>query len=283
MITFDKSKCTGCGTCLRLRGGYCLEKNGDTIIIDYDVCSTCQKCVSICPERAFLSDGVAPLRIDKPLSMSTDDFTDLLRRRRSIRNFRDKKIPSEMLGRIVEAAGYAPTMNKAIEAIVIDDDKLIGLIDSTALRFYNRAYGFLFGFKPLTAFIGLFTATLPVIKKKMGYDLKMRRHIVKKGTAALIVLIGDAKVPMTEVSAQYDMANMILYCEAAGIGSCLMDSLKIVLNNTKTLNSRLNIPRRFKILSVLAVGYPDEKILNIPQGSGMKMGYNTRYGSSSDA
>jgi nitroreductase/NAD-dependent dihydropyrimidine dehydrogenase PreA subunit len=278
MILYDKSRCTNCGICLRLRGGYCLEKKDDGIDIDYAVCNECQKCVAICPAKAFTNDGVPPVRIEKPLAFGGGDFMDLLRRRRSIRHFKDQKLPKELLGRIVEAACYAPTMNKAIEAVVIDDQALVGLLDSAALRFYNRAYGFLFGFRPLTAFMGLFSRTLPVVKKKMDHDLKVRKHIVKDKTQALILLIGDKKVPMTEISAQYDMANMILFCEASGLGSCLMDSLKIVLNNTRSLKNRLHIPRRFKILCVLAVGYPEEKILNLPEGPRMKTGFNMRSG-----
>jgi nitroreductase len=81
---------------------------------------------------------------------------------------------------------------------------------------------------------------------------------------------------MTEASAQYGMAGALLFCEAAGLGSCLMDSLKIAMNNKRAIKSRLNVPCRFRILSVLAVGYPEEKILNIPGVSVMRTGWNGR-------
>jgi NAD-dependent dihydropyrimidine dehydrogenase PreA subunit len=138
MIRFDNGKCLDCGVCLRYRGGYCLEKTDRGIAVDHAVCNDCGKCVALCPGQAFSLDGAQPVRIAAPLDVTGDDFMDLLRRRRSIRHFLAKKGPRELLGQIAEAAGYAPTMNKAIEAVVIDDSELIGFIDKIALRFITR-------------------------------------------------------------------------------------------------------------------------------------------------
>ena len=76
-----------------------------------------------------------------------------------------------------------------------------------------------------------------VIKKKMERDLFTRGRIMKPGTKALILLTGDPRVSMTRASAQYLLANMILYAQTHGVSSCLMDSLRLTLTSSKMKRS----------------------------------------------
>lgn len=45
-----------------------------------------------------------------------------------------------------------------------------------------------------------------------------------------------------------------------------MDSLKLTINNNKKIKNKLGIKKTDKALGVLALGYSNEKIVNIPQG-----------------
>ena len=198
MITLDYKECTKCGICLTYLGGYCINEREGRLEIDYTVCNECQKCVAVCPSMAYMNNHTLPKRIKKPLPINEADFIDFLSRRRSIKHFKSKKISREVLKKLMVAASFAPTMNKNIEAVVIDDADIIQV----------------------------FADTLPIIKRKMERDLVERGHIVKDNTQALILLLGKRRVPATENSAQYYLANMLLYCETIGLGSCLMDSLK---------------------------------------------------------
>lgn len=274
MITIDNDKCLDCGICLKYRGGYCIQKKDEVIEIDYSVCNECQNCIALCPGQAFSNNGLKPIGIDKTFKLPADDFMYLLRRRRTIRHFTTERIPKEVLERIVSAGQYAPTNNKKIEAIVIDDPVLIQLIDNEAMMHIRKLYRILFGSRLLSWFFQLFSDTLPVIKRKMERDLRERGQIVKDNTQALILMLGNKRVPVTESSAQYYLSNMLLFCEVSGLGSCLMDSLKIVINSSKLTREKLHIPKGLKILGVLAVGYPEEKIMNIPEGYHMKVGWN---------
>lgn len=276
MITMDEDKCMDCGICMKYLGGYCIEKKDGSIHIDYSVCNECQKCIALCPGLAFSNHCAQSRRIDKTLAFTPDDFMDLLRRRRTIRHFTNKNISKEMLERTVSAAQYAPTMNKKIEVIVINDPGLIQQIDEDAMRYYRKLYKLLYSSKILIRFFQLFSDTLPIIKRKMERDLKDRKQIIKDNTQALIILLGNKKVPLTESSAQYYLANMLLFCEVSDLGSCLMDSLKISINNSRMIKEMLHIPKNLKILGVLALGYPEENIMNIPEGYQMKIGWNMR-------
>jgi Fe-S-cluster-containing hydrogenase component 2 len=144
MITIDNGICTECGTCVRLLGRYCINKIDDKIEIDYSVCSECQKCIAVCPQMAFANNGKFPERIEKPLRIKAEDFIELLKRRRSIKHFKDIKIPIEILKSVADVSQYAPTTNKKIEVIIIDDEKRIKQIDEAAMKFIRRIYTSLF-------------------------------------------------------------------------------------------------------------------------------------------
>jgi nitroreductase/NAD-dependent dihydropyrimidine dehydrogenase PreA subunit len=280
VITIDVARCDGCGICLKNLGGYCLNQDRDAVAIDYSVCKGCMKCVAVCPRQAFLVDGRLATRIVGESAISAEDFVELLRRRRSIKAFKDVAVPRTTLQDIVRAGSFAPTMNREIEAIVVDDPSLIALIDAEALRFVRRWHMLLFGFRPLTWLVSLFAATLPVIKRKIVRDLEIKKRVAKPGTRAVVLLIGDPRIPVTESSAQYYLANMILMAQILGLGSCLMDSLRLALNGSRRARKALAVPRRFKFLGVLSLGQPDEKILNVPEGVGMRIGWNVRAASS---
>lgn len=276
MVSIDNSKCTLCGVCTGLYGGYCLNEKDGKVAIDYSVCNACQKCISVCPSMAFSFNGIAPERINTPLPVPPEAFMELLRRRRSIKHFKDKEVPKETLKMLVEAAQYAPTMNKGIELIVIDDQNVISDLNSYALGQVKRMYTLLFGSRLLYRFFSLFAQTLPIIKRKMERDLIKRKSILKDNTQALIIVIGDTSVPVTASSGQYYLANMLLYAETLGLGSCLMDSMKIAINGSGKARELLCIPKGFKVLGVLSMGYPAERILNIPRGYAVKAGWNAR-------
>jgi hypothetical protein len=91
--------------------------------------------------------------------------------------------------------------------------------------------------------MSIFSETVPVIKRKMELDLLNRGHIVKDNTQALILVIGSTSIPVNESSAQYYLSNMLLYSELIGLGSCLMDSLKVAINRSKSVKEGLNIPK----------------------------------------
>lgn len=240
MITIDNGKCTECGTCVKRLGIYCINKIDDKIEIDYSVCSECQKCIAVCPQMALANNGKFPERIEKPLRIKAEDFIELLKRRRSIKHFKDIKIPKEILKSVADVSQYAPTTNKKIEVIIVDDEKLIKQIDEAAMKFIRRIYTSFFKNKYLLGFMSIFSETLPVIKRKMELDLLNRGHFVKDNTQALILVIGSTRIPVTENSAQYYLSNMLLYSELIGLGSCLMDSLKIAINRSKAVKDSLN-------------------------------------------
>lgn len=275
MITIDNKKCRKCGVCIHRFMGYCINEENGYPVIDYSICNQCQKCIALCPHQAILMNGKSPFKIETPLEIRKEDIIDLLRRRRSIKKFKNEPIPKEVLSDLASAANYAPNQNKNIDMIIVDDKTLLNEIDASSIKYVKKMYRFLFSVKIMTGVFKLFSDSLDVIKRKMEYNIYGTKHVIKENTQALFILIGDTKVPVTESSAHYLLSTIIFYTEAYGIGSCLMDSIKHSINCTKSVRKLLHIPKGKKVLGVLSVGYSDEKIINIPQGYKINVRWNT--------
>ena len=263
MITIDIEKCTHCGICISNFEGYCIINENDTPLIDYEICNQCQKCIALCPNQAILMNNVIPQKINGLEKIGYEDLISLLKLRRSTKSFVQQDIPKDIVEKIVDSAKYAPNQNKNIDILIINDSQIIQAIDKNALKFVKRWYGMMFSFKPITGFISLFAKSLHVIKKKMARDIFIKQKVVKENTNVLLIAIGNPKTPVTEMSAQYLLSTMILSAVSLNIGCTL---IKLTINNNKKVKNMLGIKKTDKALGVLALGYSNEKIINIPQG-----------------
>ncbi|SHH87223.1 Nitroreductase [Sporobacter termitidis DSM 10068] len=111
LIRVDQEKCTRCGLCVNVcRSSLAMGACGPEVIGDY--CIACGHCVAVCPNGA-LDHGRAPLEKQIPLEESPAPDAGMaarfLRSRRSVRTFRDERVPRESIRRLLDVARFAPT------------------------------------------------------------------------------------------------------------------------------------------------------------------------------
>jgi nitroreductase/NAD-dependent dihydropyrimidine dehydrogenase PreA subunit len=262
MITLDKNKCQKCGICIDRMKGYCISENDSFPVFDESVCNTCQKCVSICPFQAILVNNKYPEKIKSTQIISTDDLYKLLERRRSIKKFTTRPISKEIINQLISVAKFAPNQNKNIDLHIIDDQEIIEVIDECSILFVKRIYNVLFRFKMIEAFGKLFYKEIETIKRKMEYGSFKR--VIYENAQIIVILSGNKHIAVTQNSAHYMLATIMYMAESLGIGSCLMDSVCLALENSKKMKRYLKIENN--VLGVLILGYSNEKIQNIPKG-----------------
>ena len=180
MITVDSEKCTQCGICVTNFKAFCINEKNGVPVVDYRICNRCQKCIALCPQQAITMNEVAPQKIADVNKLSYDELISFLSLRRSTKKFIRKDISADIIQKIARSAEYAPNQNKNIDVLIINDPYLIKAIDVCALKFVKRLYHIMFSFKPITCFIGLFSRSLPVVKKKMERDLLAKKGLLKK-------------------------------------------------------------------------------------------------------
>ena len=144
MITIDQSKCNLCGWCVEICHEYCIDIHDNVLKINYDYCSTCTQCIAVCPKEALSWENIQPGRYNREMTPDSQQIDELLKERRTIRDFKEKKIDRNLLEEIVNYAVYAPTHSFDMRAIIIDREEAIQEIDrmiySSSLKIYKYLY-----------------------------------------------------------------------------------------------------------------------------------------------
>jgi len=158
--------------------------------------------------------------------MKPDDFIGLMETRRSIRQFKQRSIPQEIIEKCVSTARLAPSARnlQPLEFIYIDNEQLVSKIF------------------PLLKWAGYIN---PDGNPKKG----------REPVSYLVILLNKN---IYDNNYKYDVGaaieNFILSTWGYGIGSCWLLSV-----NRNKLRSLLKLSDKFEIDSVIALGYPDEE------------------------
>jgi nitroreductase/NAD-dependent dihydropyrimidine dehydrogenase PreA subunit len=273
MIVVDKDECTGCGLCVKICHEHCMALVDDAVRINYELCSTCTQCIAICPEQALSWDHVPPAAYDETRLPSPEQLDELFKERRTIRFFKRDRVDRTLLQEIVGYGIYAPTNNYDLRAIVVDDEEIIGELDRILLRYVSRTYKVVFKPKIVFNLIRRITPALQ-LKDKVKMESALERGHAFHRPPAIVFIVGDKRIALSEASAQYALYNMILYAQAKGIGSCLWGSAPTFLDRSKAVRERLGLQKHEHILGALGLGYPAVKFRNKVEGKTLSIQWN---------
>lgn len=142
IIGIDYEKCNSCRMCILEcpRRFFLDESNNKVFFEDVDnTCSLCGHCIAVCPEDAilyedfgdeiFTFDGIDHLEKIIPY----ESLYKFIRAHRSIRHFKNKEVPKEVLMKVLDLMQYAPTgSNLRYEKYVVisDREKLKSISDA---------------------------------------------------------------------------------------------------------------------------------------------------------
>lgn len=155
------------------------------------------------------------------------DVFEAIRKRRSVRRFADKKIEREKMLQILEAGRLAPSSSnrQGWHFVVVDDPALIGQIPGTAPAGTRRIISFVT--QAPVVIVGCYAKALThYLAQLAGHE----NHLI------------DVSIAMTQ---------MVLAATALDIGTCW-----IGWYGESKLRGLLDLPRRYKITALLALGYP---------------------------
>jgi ferredoxin len=116
-LLIDTQLCSKCNTCATVCLMKIIERATDTTVPHIpvekaDFCLQCGHCESFCPEQALTLDYLTEEKAEHRLPAATADPNDLaafMTMRRSIRHFKSKQVPKELILKSLEVARYAPS------------------------------------------------------------------------------------------------------------------------------------------------------------------------------
>lgn len=191
--------------------------------------------------------------------MDGDAILDIMKTRRSIRRYKQKDVPDGLLYKIMEAGRWSPSGDNGQPwrfIIVRDPDtkKALGKIATEGSgRRFTAEY---FTGKMQERFEGLKDE-----EKKARAFKKLRSGVVSSFLAdAPVIIVVCALLDVWDVPYDSAMAlqNMQLMAHTLGLGTCVVVAPVCDMRDDIKTMALLKIPHGYKIVSPLAVGYPDE-------------------------
>jgi nitroreductase len=159
------------------------------------------------------------------------DLDEVIRTRRSVRDYRPTPIPSDVLDRVLNAARIAPSGSnrQPTRLIVVTDRKTK---DELVPMCHGQA----------------FVATTPVVIVACGKDIKYNRG-EWMGRYSMIV----------DVTIAVD--HLTLAARAEGLGTCWIGSF-----NNAELKKYFKLPDDVDVVALTPLGYPEGEVFTGPQG-----------------
>jgi nitroreductase/NAD-dependent dihydropyrimidine dehydrogenase PreA subunit len=277
VVIVDREACIGCGTCAEICHEGCMTLDGGVIAVNHELCSTCTQCIAICPQEALSWNGVRPTPYDRSRLPTPEQLDELLKERRTMRYFTDDRIDRELLREIVATGIYAPTNNYHLQAIVVDDEEKIALLDRICTDTAAKIYRLIYRPKPVFGVLSKLTSSLKETDK-----VKLE-HVIARGYTlhrppAIVFVVGNRWVAHSEASAQYSLYSMMLYAQAKGLGCCLWGGGKLLLDRNKLARERLGMQRGEHILGIVVLGIPAVQFVNKVGGKKLPIRWNGESG-----
>ena len=155
------------------------------------------------------------------------EFTEVVKRRRSIRKYKNKEVSNELIEEIIDAARLAPSgMN-------CQPWKFIAVRDKEKLKKINYLY-----------------KSAREKLKIYAQDTSFVENIT------LIIVCSSKEFPWAKNDCFLAIENMILAATNLKLGSLCLGALMV---EQEELGKMLKIPASYEIIMPIAIGYPDEQ------------------------
>ena len=236
-----------------------------------DICQECGQYMAVCPEEAV---HVAGYDYDKDLFLLPENpvdhpkYMDLLATRRSVRNFKERPVPREIIEQILEPVFYAPygAASEKTRITVIDDRAVIEKALPLVVKFLDDIGKWMEN--PVARFMMRRSAgpeTYSTVKnhiypmvRKGNYDLRYGDQITR-GAPVLIFFHGDRAAEEHTNNALINATYAMLAVHALGLGATMNELVPAAVNRVPQLKELFSIPPGDEVVISLMLGYPKYK------------------------
>ncbi|MBN2179918.1 MAG: nitroreductase family protein [Deltaproteobacteria bacterium] len=301
---FEIEKCTHCRACYESCPTSCIqwdEVNKIPYATGYGdielACLSCNNCEAVCPAQCIRTRGEYRVLHGRYKTVEerfgemyppcpfgegdlTRNFADIeaeltetekvIYRRRSIRLFKKKPVPKELLQRIIEAARFAPSAgnNTPWKFIVLTNKKLIEKIDRQSTKLLD-VVKWMYARKSLWRTIAV---TLFSYLQVNNMDQRPIAAIEKAhqiggsitwGAPVVIYVLADRRaIGSADLDTGLAAENLVLAAHSLGLGTCFIGLTSNALKYMPWLRKELGITYPYKLVTSICVGYPRGKLDN---------------------
>ena len=265
VIEIDPDLCKRCFTCTQTCPILIFaekDKKSTPEILDDNLpfCLLCGHCAAICPAGAITHDSFPPdsiVPVNKEALPSAEQAIEMLRMRRSIREFKDKPVERELVEKVIDVARCAPSDHnrQSTQYVVVQKRSTLDKIVQLSAAYYEGLVETLQG-------------TVPQGGEKPDFLLELEGFVdLQKGGTDLILCDAPLFIAFhAEDSAGFQAVNATLsLCYATlaamslGLGSFFAGFVVMAAKADEAIPQLLSIPENHQIYGGLAMGYPKFK------------------------
>ncbi len=271
----DSGLCTRCGACVEICASELLVMGEDgPEATGRGPCFFCGHCVAVCPENAVQLPDTTPSQFKDLLhpeqAAGVDSVWDLLRRRRSVRRYRDEALPEDIIRRIITAGTLAPSAlnEQAWHFTVLSDPERLLRIRRRIVAIFRSLLKMLEGRvnrMMLRVMLGSETADMlmemqPMVERLVeAYDEQQDCILWDAPTLIVVHSAGDDTAVIE--SSHYAVGNMMMMATAMGLGTCLVGFVTEAAERDSRLKEYLKVPPDHSVDASLVIGYPAVEFL----------------------
>jgi len=277
-VHIDVNLCNGCGLCVSVCPDQTIELVADRAEISGANCILCGHCQAACPQGAIsisaittrlgLSHVKEKLTVIQPGEYDCAKLVQLMRSRRSCRNFRSTAIKLSLLTDLVKIGTTAPsgTNSQAWNFTLLASRQEVTYLGDLTANFFKdlnskaanpvyRLLSHIFMGGTLNRYYHRYYQS--VAKSLQEYEQQGIDRLFHGAPAAILITVRDSASCPTE-DALLASQNILLAAHALGLGSCLIGFAVEAMRRRKSIKRCLDIDDKEEIYAVIALGYPDE-------------------------
>ncbi len=244
-FSVNRNTCVRCGLCVK----DCLE----AIIEMHDFpgiepgnrskCIHCGHCQAICPTASITLDGLDPKLLEPmPKAPNKKLITDLIKRRRSLREYLPDPVDERLLEEIIDIASYAPTSTNS---------RRIGWLAINGRENVEK----------------LSQATVEVMRKhnllpQIVESIIPGKDRIFRGAPCVLIAHAPEAIPLSSADCATVLATLELALPSFGLASCWAGIFTVVCGWELPLG--LHIPEGNRIYGALMLGRPAVAYQRIP-------------------
>ncbi len=261
-FTIDREKCNQDGICVAECPTRVLRMDAQeeypVPTPDFkDFCIKCGHCVAVCPSEACSLDWIGPddcKSMETDLAVTPDQAEQFLCGRRSIRNFKDKIVPGEMLEKLLEVACSAPSAKnqQPWHWVVVQDPAEIRRLSEMVIEWMREI-----------------TRSAPEIAELSGFPRVLASwdegfERICRGAPHVIVAHADKNWGFGAEDCTLALSLLDLYATSIGLGACWAGYLYKAINAYPPLFEAVGLPADHQAFGAMMVGYPKFKYQRLP-------------------
>lgn len=254
IMGIDIEKCTNCLLCIKECPASNLTMNEEKQVIfnPYRPCIACGHCIAICPENAIIYEGLKDVALsfegiqDPDKSVSYETMYNLIRAKRSIRQYKENKVLKETLEKIINCMRYAPTGSniRKMKCLIISDTEKIKTLSELIENAWHIKMP------------GDFSELLKN-RRKMGIDPIFHK------APHIIILYANSHSSADYINAATAFTYGMLIAHTLGLGTCWIGLAFEMLTLNQYIRKEIaKIPGY--VLGIITIGYPSTKYYRAP-------------------